>query len=141
MDEKRKRRYNQKINELEDRLEFIEENLPGNEEGFTENWMLRKAIYKEFQEAVKMMSDIAAMIRKDAGGIVEDDYSNIERACNILRIDGEICRLLKRANGLRNVIVHEYNGVDDSLAYESMKECLPALKRFMESVIEWLKKS
>ncbi|HIE31062.1 MAG TPA: DUF86 domain-containing protein, partial [Methanosarcinales archaeon] len=29
---------------------------------------------------------------------------------------------LKRANGLRNVLVHEYNGIDDLLAFESVRE-------------------
>ncbi len=48
---KREQRYFQKIAELEDKIEFIRENLSGEEE-FLSNRILRKAIYKEFQEMV-----------------------------------------------------------------------------------------
>ncbi len=46
---------------------------------------------------------------------------------------------LKRANGLRNVLVHEYNGVDDTLASESVQEVLPSFWVFGSMVREWLK--
>ncbi len=141
MDKTRKKRYNQKINELIDRLEFIEENIPADETTFVEDRILRKALYKEFQEAVEVMSDIAAMLMKDMQRAVEDDYTNIENACMRLGIESEQCSLLKRANGLRNVLVHEYDGVDNSLAYESIKEVLPAIKSFLNRVVEWLRKN
>ena len=58
------------------------------------------------------------MIIKDEGKLVTDDYSNIENVGKILKLKNEEIALLKRANGLRNVLVHEYNGVVDELAYE-----------------------
>ncbi len=67
----RKERYMQKLNELKDRVEFLE------------NRILRKCIYKEFQEAVEIVSDIAAMLVKDFGFAVEDDYKNFEIIGNL----------------------------------------------------------
>lgn len=135
----RKERYNQKLNELEDRIEFLETNLSWKEE-FLNNRILRKACYKEFQEAVEIVSDILAMIVKDSEKPVEDDYSNIEIVDRIVGLK-ETKDVLKRSHGLRNVLVHEYNGIDDVMAFESMNECIKGMKKFVKKVKEWLKKT
>ncbi len=136
MEEKRKKRYLQKIAELEDRLGFLETHMGGKED-FLANRVLRKAMYKEFQEAVEMLSDLAAMTVKDSKKLVEDDYTNLERACTILRKD-HLEEHMKKANGLRNVLIHEYNSIIDKLAYESMVELLPSIFEFKEGVKEWI---
>ena len=134
----RRERYVQKLNELKERLVFIKGNIGWKEE-FLENRILRKGIYKEFQEAVEIVSDVAAMIAKDLGFAVEDDYRNLEAAGNSIGLGEKTVLALKRANGLRNVLVHEYNGIIDERAYESILELLPFLKRFEEAVRRWLK--
>ena len=122
MDEKRERRFYQKLETLEDRLIFLEENFPEIDE-LIENRVLRKALYKEFQELTDALGDISAMMAKEEGILVEDDYSNLEQLKTLLKPD--VIENLKRANGLRNVLVHEYNGIDDTLAFESTQEVLP----------------
>ncbi len=134
----RRERYVQKLNELKERLVFIKGNIGWKEE-FLENRILRKGIYKEFQEAVEIVSDVAAMIAKDLGFAVEDDYRNLEAVGNSIGLGEKTVLALKRANGLRNVLVHEYNGIIDERAYESIQELLPFLKRFEEAVRRWLK--
>jgi len=136
MDEKRKRRFYQKLETLEDRLTFIEENFPEIEELIV-NRVLRKALYKEFQELTEALGDLSAMMTKEEGILVKDDYSNLERLKTLLEPD--VIENLKRANGLRNVLVHEYNGVDDTLASESVQEVLPSFWVFGSMVREWLK--
>ncbi len=132
----RKERYMQKLNELKDRVEFIESRMGWKEE-FLENRILRKGIYKEFQEAVEIASDIAAMLVKDFGFAVEDDYRNFEILGNKLGLEEKIVLALKKANGLRNVLVHEYNGIIDEQAYESIIQLLPFLKEFESRVRRW----
>ena len=141
MEKEREKRYRQKIDGLIDRLEFIEENFPASAEELKENRIIRKSLYKEFQEIVEIISDIAAMVTKDNKKTVEDDYSNIEKLCKALKLDKTLCSTLKRANGLRNVLIHEYNGINDDLAYESISEILPYLKLFANKIIEWLEKN
>ena len=133
----RKERYMQKLNELKDRVEFMESRMGWKEE-FLENRILRKGIYKEFQEAVEIASDIAAMLVKDFGFAVEDDYRNFEILGNKLGLEEKIVSALKRANGLRNVLVHEYNGIVDEQAYESISELLPFLREFESKVRRWM---
>lgn len=134
----RKARYIQKLNELKDRIEFIESRIGWKEE-FIENRILKKAIYKEFQEAVEIIVDIAAMLVKDFGYGIEDDYRNLEIVCNKLGFEKKLLTAFKKAKGLRNVLVHEYNGIIDEQAYESIIELLPFLKEFEKKVREWIK--
>ena len=99
--------------------------------------MLRKALYKEFQELTEALGDLSAMMAKEEGILVKDDYTNLERLKPLLKPD--VIKNLKRANGLGNVLVHEYNGIDDPLAFESVQEVLPSFWLFGSMVREWLK--
>ncbi len=137
-DSKRLERYKHKIRECKDRFEFIKRNLPP-ESIFLRERLERKGVYKEFQEMAEAVADICAMLTKDSGQEIDDDYSNIERACEILSCK-EIMPELKRINGLRNVIIHEYNGIIDEEAYKSMNELLPSVEKFAEAVETWIGK-
>jgi uncharacterized protein YutE (UPF0331/DUF86 family) len=53
-------------------------------------------------------------------------------------IDPETGRDMKSANGLRNRLVHEYDGVNDHIAYAAMQRLMPRRRRFSEEVLVWL---
>jgi len=53
------------------------------------------------------------MIRRDEGFFNEDDYTNLERIKEKIGLDEKASLILKKAKGLRNVLVHEYNGIID----------------------------
>jgi uncharacterized protein YutE (UPF0331/DUF86 family) len=134
-----KNRYLQKLNELKDRIDFIEARLTWKEE-FLSNRILRKAIYKEFQECVEIVFDLVSMIARDEGFFSEDDCTNLERIKEKIGIDEKTTLNLKKAKGLRNVLVHVYDGIIDSLAFDSIKKFLPAIKKFHAGVSKWIKK-
>ncbi|MBN2251385.1 MAG: DUF86 domain-containing protein [Candidatus Altiarchaeota archaeon] len=134
---KRITRLRQKLAELEERKDFIQSNM-GEEKDFLSNRILRKAMYKEFQELSEAVTDICAMIVKDSGKTVEDDYSNLEKAAGILGLGSGLSGSLKKTNGLRNVLTHEYNGIIDKQAYSTMKSVLPYMDEFMGKVRKWL---
>jgi len=56
-----KKRIIEKVETVVERIEFIEGHLSG---GILGDRILRKAIYKEFQEAVDAASDVCAMVRR-----------------------------------------------------------------------------
>jgi uncharacterized protein YutE (UPF0331/DUF86 family) len=64
----------------------------------------------------------------------------LERIKEKIGLDEKTASLLKKAKGLRNVLVHEYDGVIDSIAFNSIKKFLPAIKKFHEGVSKWIKK-
>lgn len=50
----------------------------------------------------------------------------------------EIAECLKTANGLRNRLVHRYNGINDKLALDSILEVIPCVEEFIETIKKWL---
>lgn len=75
MNEAIKKRVLEKVETVVERVEFIEAHL--SEEILVDR-ILRKAIYKEFQEAVEAASDVCAMVRRGLNSSAKDDYGNID---------------------------------------------------------------
>lgn len=80
------------------------------------------------------------MIVKDESIIPKDDYSNIEILKKKKTFKSDVCAKLKEANGLRNRIVHDYNGLDDSIAYERIFEHINIFKKFEKEIKTWIKR-
>jgi uncharacterized protein YutE (UPF0331/DUF86 family) len=127
----------QKLETVKDRSIFIKENFTTIQE-VREDRIVKKALYKEYQELAEAAADICAMVLKEEGRLLKDDYTNFD-ALKFL-FGAEMVRVLKRANGLRNVLVHEYSGIIDGIALESMEELLPSFEGFVEVVKRWLEK-
>jgi len=144
MEEERIKRYNDKLeyfNQTIKNLEEWTENIDVKE--FTENLELQKqyAIYHAFQISLEIVTDVIAMIVKDSNIVPKDDYSNLDILKNNDILTSGLPGKIQEANGLRNRIVHDYNGLDDSIAYQSILECIKSLKKFNEEVRNWVKKN
>jgi len=84
--------------------------------------------------AIEAAMDIVAMLVKDLGKKVEDDYTNIETLHELGVIDSKLSDMLKMCNGLRNWIVHRYNRVDTKIVLESLDEVKQIIYNFIERV-------
>ncbi|KXB02243.1 hypothetical protein AKJ44_01055 [candidate division MSBL1 archaeon SCGC-AAA261F17] len=139
MSQKRVERYRGKVERIEVRASDIEKWISDlSESDFEQDKKTRLAIYKAFQELVESIADICAMYAADTGRVVGDDHENIEKAAGRL-YESELSDDLKNSNGLRNRIIHEYNGLNHKIAYDSINELLPSLKKFGEEVKRWIK--
>ena len=125
----RKKRYKEKIELADKRIAEIEEWLPS-----VEDERSKLASYKAFQEVSEAISDIIAMLLKDKGELVEDDYKNIESLKTLKIIDENDVKILEDANGLRNRIIHKYNKTDDEIAKESINSLLPNIKSILKKL-------
>lgn len=144
MEEERIKRYN-------DKLEYFNQTITNLEDWtkdidvkqFTQNLELLKqyGIYHAFQISLEIITDVIAMIVKDSNTIPKDDYSNLDILNKKKIISPSLAVKIQEANGLRNRIVHDYNGLDDNIAYKSILECLQSLKQFNEEAKKWLRKS
>jgi len=72
MNENIKKRLMEKIETVVERVEFIEKHLSAEE--ILGDRILRKAIYKEFQEAVEAASDVCAMLRRGLNSSAKNQY-------------------------------------------------------------------
>ncbi|MEM2299190.1 MAG: DUF86 domain-containing protein [Thermofilaceae archaeon] len=89
--------------------------------------------------SIEAAMDICAMLVKDLGRRVEDDYTNIEYLREIGVIDEELATKLKMCNGLRNWLVHRYNRLDKKLVLESVDRVKETLFEFIRRVENALK--
>jgi len=97
-----KDRYLKKLETFEKEREFIKGHAMADE-------VSERALLYSLQICVESAMDIVAMKVKDAGLVVEDDYTNIEKLVEEGIITSEDGDLLKQFNGLRNAIAHRYD--------------------------------
>nr|MDO8085837.1 DUF86 domain-containing protein [Candidatus Sigynarchaeum springense] len=110
---------------------------PAEEDNYFRNHF---SIYHSAQLLAEVISDVAAMIVKDLGHIVGDNYQNLEQLLNAGIIDRDETRMMNELNGLRNRIAHDYNGIIDKLALESIKKTKDVALAFYGKVEKWLSK-
>jgi len=137
MNENIKKRIMEKVETVVERVEFIEEHLS---EEILGDRILRKATYKEFQEAVEAASDVCAMLRRGLNSSAKDDYSNVDFLVERDILEERMGEKLKEANGLRNRLIHGYDGVNDETACYAIKELVVDLRDFSVVVLEWIRK-
>lgn len=131
----KKERYVEKVKFIEKRISEFD----SWKQDFFMDEKTRLACYKALQEIAEGCMDLLTMMLKDRGEIPKDDYTNIRLAEERRMIPEEVANTLTELNGLRNRIVHEYNGLDDETALISAEELLEKLKAFLEVVKEWIK--
>lgn len=136
MDEDRRLRYRDKILWIQDRSGLIEiwiEEANPNEIVSDTRTLL--AIFKAFQEVVEAFMDITAMYLRDKDIPSRDDYSNIDRI-DLFSPDQK--QLLREMNGLRNRIIHRYNGTDEVLALSGISQSLSEISALVQVVQRWI---
>jgi len=139
LQDQRRERYREKLEKLDESIKDIQNWHTGTED-LLDDRTVRKAVYKSFQEGVEVVNDICAMFLSDSEKVVADDSGNIEKASGEL-FPREIESALVEANGLRNRVVHDYNGFDDRTALNSIQNRIEGLESFREEVREWIENS
>ncbi len=140
IDNKRLERYIEKLehfNKLAERLDNWTEEV--GEKGFLALDLKDQfAIYHAFQIIIEIITDLIAMTVKDLKIKPTDDYTNIIHLKEQNFLTEELTESLRKLNGLRNVIVHDYNGIDELLVYRGIKENFHFIKQFYKVMREWL---
>ncbi|MFP4143146.1 MAG: DUF86 domain-containing protein [Thermoplasmata archaeon] len=134
MEEKRLSRYKEKISMIVKRRDNISSWIGERSEKST------LAVYKAYQEMMEGFTDIFAMILKDMGELVEDDYTNIERLGEKGLLDEDQEALMKEGNGLRNRLVHGYNGLERKIALESIERINSRVDEVLEGIRKWIRR-
>ena len=126
MDELRIKRYNDKINYIVDNIM----DLPREPKSKFE----KGGIFYSLQTSIETTMDLVAMLVKDLGVPVKDDALNISKIINRRKLNSELGEKLKKANGLRNILVHRYNEFEEQLILDSVEEIKTLLYQWIEIV-------
>lgn len=116
------------------KLEFITEKIAILPENMNDNIFLMDALFYRLQVSIDATMDIVAMLSKDLGITVKDDYSNIDELENLNIFPGEFLNEIRRLNGLRNVLVHRYNKIEEDLIVTEKDHFVEVLKEFIKIV-------
>lgn len=130
MDEIRYKRYKDKINYIVDCIK----DLPIT----PKNKFEKMGIFYLIQTSIESMIDLVAMIVKDLGIQVKDDTTNISELVEKRKINIKLANTLNKANGLRNILVHRYNGVDEQIILESVEDVKKLLYEWLDIIEEIL---
>ncbi len=130
MDELRLKRYRDKINYIIDKIKDIPLK-PTND-------LEKDGIFYRLQTSIEAMIDLIAMIVKDLGLPVKDDVSNISEVIKKRNIDPKLGEELRRANGLRNILVHRYNEVEEEIVLNSIPNIKQLLFKWLDIIEEIL---
>ncbi len=141
MDIERAKRYKDKLDFIMEKVNDIEEWASVDVSDFISDKKTRLAVYKAFQELVEASFDIVAMACRDSRILSKDDYANIEALYQKKIIEEGLKKTLVESNGLRNRLVHRYNTLDDTTAFESIQTLLPNFKYFTKVMEKWLKEN
>ncbi|KKK43911.1 hypothetical protein LCGC14_1208940 [marine sediment metagenome] len=130
MDELRIKRYRDKINHV---VEYIKDLpiVPKNE-------LEKRGIFYSLQTSIEATIDLIAMLIKDLGIQVKDDNTNITKIVNKRKLEPEFGEKLKKANGMRNIIVHRYNDFEEQIILNSVGEIKDLLSKWLNVVEETL---
>ncbi|MFX1296665.1 MAG: DUF86 domain-containing protein [Promethearchaeota archaeon] len=143
MDKTRKNRYLDKISNLKKYYNLVNEWFKESDLDNlikTDNYKQVFAIYHAAQLSIETISDLCVMIVKDLNFNPKDNYINFEILQGENIISDKLFLALKELNGLRNRIVHDYNGFIDEIAWQSISNHLFHLDEFRKVVELWLQK-
>ena len=124
---KRKDQYSRKLEFIIDKISILPDNIE-------ENIFYIDALFYRLQVSIDAAMDVIAMLCKDLGITVRDDYSNIDDLESLNIFQTELLKNLRRLNGLRNVLVHRYNKIEEERIIQEKKNFVDNLKKFVQAV-------
>ncbi|MEJ2294534.1 MAG: DUF86 domain-containing protein [Candidatus Lokiarchaeota archaeon] len=117
--------YKRKFNFIIDKIMVLPENV--KEEVF-----LRDALFYRLQVSIDAAMDVIAMLSKDLGVTVKDDYSNIDELKSFNIFPKQLLNDLTYLNRVRNTLVHKYNKIEDDQIIKEKDHYVDVLKLFVK---------
>jgi len=132
---------------------FVKENIKGIQEllekirSFKEysieeivrDFHLYGSLRYNFMELIERAIDINQHLIKEKDGEVPNDYKETFKALAKMDIlEMKFSEEIAKSAGMRNVVVHEYDEVDDKLLYNSIDVALEQYPKFCEAILKFL---
>lgn len=127
-DEERKQRYRSKIGYIVEKMYTLPDTVLGIDD------LVVDGILYRVQTSIDAAMDMAAMLVRDIGIDVSEDYDNIEILYKNEIFDINLADDLKKLNGMRNAIVHKYSSVDTQLVLQNLENIKVILRNFIEII-------
>lgn len=134
-------RIAQKIKEIEENLELIQENLPNNFNDFNNLGLVKDGIYKRLEYCLQNLVDIFSIIYTSLRIGIPSNLDDIFKGLSKKKIfPKRVMELVQEMKGLRNILVHQYGKIDDAKVYEILSEKIDDLNDVIAEVEKFIKK-
>lgn len=101
----------------------------------------KRVVERLIQLIVDVAVDLNTHIVVDAGQSVPDDaYSSFIEVAKLGVLDKELALAIAPSAGERNIIVHEYEEIDDVTVFESIDDTLKLYRKYVGAVLGYLEK-
>jgi len=128
-----------KISELEEYITQLEELKDVTVEEYSKDWKIQRAVERTLQIAIELCVDIANHIISDEGWRVPVSYSDTFKVLKENKvIDNELFSIMERMARFRNIIVHNYDKLDQTIILDILKKNLEDFTRYRDSILKWL---
>jgi len=106
---------------------------------YLKDLVIRRAVEREIQLIVECATDINNMILKKLKRNPSRDYFNsfIDLA-EAEVLDMDFALIIAPSTGLRNILVHEYQEINDAIVYNSIQHVLEYYLQYIKRISEYL---
>ena len=114
-------RIKDKIEKIEDFLDFLMSKIPGTLDEYKENLEIKAICERYVEKIVESLIDLAVLIIKylKLESPEDDDKSFVILSKNNI-ISEELSKKLSDAKGMRNIIAHKYGEIDDEIVFDAI---------------------
>lgn len=129
-------RIKEKIDEIGQFLEELENSLPEDFEEYKTDYKLRAIGERYFEKIIEGVVDLAFYIIKEKNlKQPEEDKQAFEILSKEKIISESLADKLKDAKGMRNILAHEYGRIDNELVFHSLvEELIPDVQEFIKAL-------
>lgn len=132
----------EKLNQMNNYLNELEDIFPGTESEYLSNLMAKRACEKTIELAIEAVIDIVSLI---VSGYQLGFPDSEDSLINILEkkkvISPETTNRIKQMKGFRNILIHKYGEIDDNLTYDFLAQELTDFSLFEKEIRKFLTKS
>ncbi len=126
---------------LEKTLQILQQSSKVPFEDLTSNDVLLSAVERNLQVAIECILDIGNHIIAEKGFETPEDNEDIIRILgDEAVIPSDFARRIKGIAGFRNILIHEYTGIDYGLLYNFLLYRLNDLREFAKHISTYLER-
>lgn len=126
---------------LEKALQILQQSSKVSFEELTGNHVFLSAVERNLQVAIECILDIGNLIIAEKGFETPDDNEDIIRILGDESvIPYDFAKTIKGIAGFRNILVHEYTGIDYRLLYDYLINRLDDFRNFAGYISSYLSK-
>ncbi|MDP3565158.1 MAG: DUF86 domain-containing protein [Methanoregula sp.] len=130
-----------KIKEIVEGVSLVEEHLPKTADEFRMLGLIKDGIYKRIEFAIEDVFDICAILNSDlALGVPGEDEDIILHLADKGILSPVMQEKIHSMRGFRNIVVHRYGNIDDTLAFHLLTENIGDFSLFNAEIEQALEK-